>query len=375
MVDPTEAKILSRAKSNWHRSNNTWPRSNNTWHRLQSTASNDTLPPPVVPEKCSGVQYLQDHHTPNTKVMDDDIKWVSIETMRPTEAETDTPPPPVSTSITPQSNIVPMLESNYMPQMPELERDMRKYHKLYPEHTGPQLVLGQSISNSEEEYFHKEVAVNYARNLAIGQLPCNLITILDDSDSELCNETDESTEIISTNTPNQEQAHLYAFSMGVLKCQQVTLNFVQENQTWNKIKCPCSGSMVGWMHDNHCVINRHSTERCTGTTFTPQGFLNHCIAQSSSSYHQYFLMHYLKKLYCTDTGIVRPCLPNPVPRSVSNNLMILNILRWVSLLGYMQSDMNPLSDSSNVSDTSSSDESDTSSSDERPLSDPHCQNR
>ena len=335
MVNPTEAEIVSKTKCNWPKSNSNWPRSNN-WHITQPMASIDT-PPTNGTLKCRDVEYLQDNHTHNTVVIDDDIKTVSNVTMQQTEAETYSRAPLVTTSITTQSIIVPLVESNYMPQMLELERDARNYHKSFPSRTGPQLALGLSVSNSVAEKYQKELAVVIARNLAIRRLPSNLIIIPDDSESDPSNETDEVTELTATHTTNQEESHLYKFSEAVKRCQQVTLAFVQENQTWDQIKCPCSSSMVDWMRDNRCVIDTHSTERCQGTTFTPQGFLDHCVEHSSTSYHHYFIMKYLQRLYCTDTGILRPCIPNPYPRSGPDNLMILNLVRRISLLSYMRS--------------------------------------
>lgn len=52
-----------------------------------------------------------------------------------------------------------------------------------------------------------------------------------------------------------------------------------------------------------------------------------------------------------------PCKPTPAPRSEHDNLIILNVVRSITLLGYMRSNMSPPSVSGYVSDTSSSDSS------------------
>ena len=48
-------------------------------------------------------------------------------------------------------------------------------------------------------------------------------------------------------------------------------------------------------------------------------------------------MHYLMKLYCTDDGLLRPCIPNESPRSDADNKKIQNMVRNVYSRGYPQS--------------------------------------
>ena len=189
----------------------------------------------------------------------------------------------------PQSTPVPIIESSYFPEFLELESDSQKFHICYNDGTGPNFLIGLSPSDSISENYMKELAIGVGRSYPTNRIN-NIINISDDSESGSGNESDDS-DIITTYTPNPEESHLYRFSVAILQCKQLTFGFAQANQTWDKIRCPCSSSMIGWMRKYHCEVNVNTLERCDNSNYTPQGYLDHVKSKSASSYHHFFMKY------------------------------------------------------------------------------------
>lgn len=131
------------------------------------------------------------------------------------------------------------------------------------------------------------------------------------------------------------------------------MGFVKKNQFWYKICWPCSKLMEGWMKTYKCEINENTIEWFPNTNFTPQDYMVHVRSKSCNSYHHYMIEQYLTKLYCTDEGILRPCIADSVPRSESDSTAIINFVSRIDIIGYICSNMITLV-SKSVSSTSSS---------------------
>ena len=114
MVDPIEAEILWRTQSS-RQDEMIWPSGNNSWHRVESIAENETA--------------------------------TSI-----TRTET-----------IPQLTPDPIIESDYFPGFDELEHDAGTFHNCYSDGRGPDIPIGLSPSNPENENYLKELAISSAR--------------------------------------------------------------------------------------------------------------------------------------------------------------------------------------------------------------------
>jgi len=130
--------------------------------------------------------------------------------------------------------------------------------------------LRLSVSDSPNEQYLKVKAIGFARSLAALRLT-NTIEIPDDSDSGT--ESDSNNDDITVVTTSPEESHLYRSSQFLLQCKPLTMGFLQENQSWDKMFCSCSKSMEGWMSTYDCVINTNGLERCPNTSFTPSSYM------------------------------------------------------------------------------------------------------
>lgn len=127
----------------------------------------------------------------------------------------------------------PIIESSFNPGVINTKVNADIFNKCYSNGRGPRILIGMTISSTPTKQYLKDTAISFARSLATLQLK---ITITTHDNSESGTENDDTNDdIITTYTINPEESNLYQFSLSLLKCIPLTLQFVQENQSWNKI--------------------------------------------------------------------------------------------------------------------------------------------
>jgi len=124
---------------------------------------------------------------------------------------------------------------------------------------------------------------------------------------------------------------LRKFSEATTKCIPLTLGFAQVDQTWNNVRCLCSGTLQGWRDQCDILISDHEMPQRDNQTFTPASYMQHVNELSKRCNYYFFVQQYLRMLYCDNLGNLRQCVGNPNPLSFDRRRILWSQINNIDL--------------------------------------------
>ena len=229
------------------------------------------------------------------------------------------PPPLRVNNVNVSRPTQPNVASNFDPSALDIDRDLLVLRQCYFNQNIPKIPQGLIICESNEDLQQKWLAARKAFDKASDRLEKSESSDPDDDDEDY-EETPfaDVTPIMSSPQRNM----LEKFSEATTKCIPLTLGFAQVDQTWNNVRCPCSGILKGWRDRNDIRISDHELPRCENRTFTPASYMQHVNELSKRCNYHFFLQQYLRILYCDNFGNLRQCVGNPNPLSFDRRRII-----------------------------------------------------
>ena len=222
----------------------------------------------------------------------------------------------------------PIVASNFDPSPCEIDRDLLVLKQCYFNQNIPEIPQGLIICESNEDLQQKWLAARKAFNKASDRLEKSESSDPDDDDEDY-----EETPFadVTTIMSSPQRNMLEKFSEATTKCIPLTLGFAQVDQTWNNVRCPCSGILKGWRDQNDIRISVHELPRCENRTFTPASYMQHVNELSKRCNYHFFLQQYLRILYCDNFGNLRQCVGNPNPLSFDRRRIIWSQINNIDL--------------------------------------------
>ena len=83
------------------------------------------------------------------------------------------------------------------------------------------------------------------------------------------------------------------------------------DQKWDKLYCPCSGTMKEWAIAN-TYDKDNGEDYCWNKAYSPNSMLPHARGKSSKCMYHHAIEYYLPILYCNCDNKLRKYIPNDV---------------------------------------------------------------